>query len=534
MNPQDANLLTIDQAVKFINDEYKKDITSGNLNYLIKYGQIFRHLIDGSVYLSVIDIQEYYNNNDETKWKEKIDEKLNWELSFTNVKEYERTKHVHRLHPYKGKFIPQLVDYFLNQKVNGIKKEVFFSPGDIVIDPFCGSGTTLVQANELGIHAIGIDVSEFNALMSNIKVREHNLLHLQNTINELTRKLKIHFEDDSWKKFDKEFSGLLSEFNKNFFPTPEILYKIKKGEINIEQYSKEKVKIVIDQYNEILKIFKLNIFEPNPNKSYINKWFTPPVKNEIIFLVEQINKIDDEDLKQILRLILSRTVRSCRATTHSDLATLVEPVYTPYYCYKHNKICKPLFSLSYWWEFYSNDTVKRLSDFSKLRTSTSQYCITGDSRNIDISQSLREFDINLYTLLNNKKAKGIFTSPPYVGLIDYHEQHAYAYELFNIQRKDNLEIGSMSNGKGRYSREKYIEDISLVLRNSLKFLVDDCEIFIVANDNYNLYPEIAEKSSLLIVEEFLRPVLNRTEKDKSKYSEKIFRLHKKEGKNEFI
>jgi len=35
------------------------------------------------------------------------------DLSFANVSEYERTKHVHRLHPYLGKFIPQLVEVFL-------------------------------------------------------------------------------------------------------------------------------------------------------------------------------------------------------------------------------------------------------------------------------------------------------------------------------------------------------------------------------------------------------------------------------------
>ncbi|MGE0087128.1 MAG: DNA methyltransferase [Desulfococcaceae bacterium] len=41
--------------------------------------------------------------------------------------------------------------------MDDFKKDVYFKPGDIVLDPFCGSGTTLVQANEMGMHAIGID-----------------------------------------------------------------------------------------------------------------------------------------------------------------------------------------------------------------------------------------------------------------------------------------------------------------------------------------------------------------------------------------
>ena len=115
---------------------------------------------------------------------------LNWNLSFSEYKESETTKHVHRLHSYKGKFIPQLVEYFLDQHTDNFKKKSFFSAGDIILDPFCGSGTTLVQASELNLHSIGIDVSAFNAFMGNIKVGKYNIDDIRNAANIITKNLK--------------------------------------------------------------------------------------------------------------------------------------------------------------------------------------------------------------------------------------------------------------------------------------------------------------------------------------------------------
>ena len=84
-----------------------------------------------------------------------IDLELSW--SERDLPERERTKHVHRLHPYLGKFIPQLVETLLARHV---------PPRGRVLDPFAGSGTTLVQSLESGRAATGVDIAAFNCLLS--------------------------------------------------------------------------------------------------------------------------------------------------------------------------------------------------------------------------------------------------------------------------------------------------------------------------------------------------------------------------------
>ena len=47
--------------------------------------------------------------------------------------------------------------------------------GGRVLDPFAGSGTTLVQALEQGYDATGVDVASFNCLLMRVKTRPYNL-----------------------------------------------------------------------------------------------------------------------------------------------------------------------------------------------------------------------------------------------------------------------------------------------------------------------------------------------------------------------
>lgn len=67
----------------------------------------------------------------------------------------------HGIHPYPAKFIPQIPRTLID----------LFHPGDDspVLDPFCGSGTTNVEAFEMGLPSVGIDLNPLAALVAKVK-----------------------------------------------------------------------------------------------------------------------------------------------------------------------------------------------------------------------------------------------------------------------------------------------------------------------------------------------------------------------------
>lgn len=522
------NLVNFKEASDWASKYLKRKITTSNISYLVQYARIKNHGSNGNPLVNLEELKAYYDSFDKEKqWKQKLGDDLNWNLSFVEYKESERTKHVHRLHPYKGKFIPQLVEYFLDDHVDDFKRQVFFDKGDIVLDPFCGSGTTLVQANELGMHAVGIDISAFNAMISNTKIAKHQIHKLKKCIQEITGGLLGFQAEHNNTEFEEHLLAKLSDYNHKWFPSPEYKIKVRRGEINEIEYAKKKERDFLKIYFDLIEKYDIQITQDETD-TFLDKWFLNPVREELDIVFNEIRNIQDVNLKRTLAIILSRTARSCRATTHADLGTLKEPVTTTYYCKKHGKICKPIFSIIGWWRRYTVDTIKRIVQFDKLRTDTLQVCLTGDSREMDIIAAAKQKNRQLADLIECRKFKGIFSSPPYVGLIDYHEQHAYSYEIFGFERRDHKEIGPLSKGQGKEARDSYIEGIAAVLINCKKYLVEDYNVFLVANDKFNLYPDIAKLAEMEIVNRYKRPVLNRVEKDRTNaYSEIIFHFKEK-------
>lgn len=374
------------------------------------------------------------------------------DLSFANVREYERTKHVHRLHPYLGKFIPQLVEVFLKN---------YFKKGNWILDPFLGSGTTLIEANVLGMSSAGIEISHFNCLIAEIKTKKYDIPLLEKEVKDILYKTK-------------EYSRWLT-----------------KGETQLTFLNKSYKKYQTES-------------------EYLNTWLSDRALQEVLFYKDKIKNYQNQD---ILKIILSRTTRSARLIPHYDLARPKKPIREKYYCIKHRRICEPVNEAMKFINRYSWDTIRRIKEFDRLRTNNPMKVIQGDSR---------EIDFNKVEGYKGGKFDGIFTSPPYVGLIDYHDQHRYAYELFGFANNDIKEIGPASKGRSEEAKEKYKKDIIAVFQNMNKFLKPKAKIFIVVNDRDNLYPEVASACGYTIEKIYHRPVLMRTERDNARFSESIY------------
>lgn len=82
----------------------------------------------------------------------------------TTERERQATRYsAHGLHEYKGKFNPQVVRAIGN--ILGLPEDA------TILDPFCGSGTTILECAHLGWNAVGVDRNPLAARITNSKIR---------------------------------------------------------------------------------------------------------------------------------------------------------------------------------------------------------------------------------------------------------------------------------------------------------------------------------------------------------------------------
>jgi hypothetical protein len=205
----------------------------------------------------------------------------------------------------------------------------------------------------------------------------------------------------------------------------------------------------------------------------------------------------------VLRVVLARAARSARRTAHFDLDFPRAPQRSEYWCHKHRKTCKPVGEARHFLCRYALDTLARVREFSRVRARGRQAeVLHGDARELDFGA---RFD-------------GVVTSPPYPGLIDYHEQHRYAYELLGLEECRELELGK---GTSKAALAAYSDGIAAVFANVRQALKPGAPVVIVINDRRELYPEILERVGLRLEERYRRHVNRRTGRRSGEFYEDI-------------
>lgn len=104
---------------------------------------------------------------------------------------HEQTYLTHGLHKYPAKFFPELPKWLIQK---------YSKKGDIILDPFMGSGTTNIESLMLGRNSIGIDIDPFARFLSRIKTTKLDLKKLQEAQKDIFQLLPKY----DYKNINKE------------------------------------------------------------------------------------------------------------------------------------------------------------------------------------------------------------------------------------------------------------------------------------------------------------------------------------------
>lgn len=162
---------------------------------------------------------------------------------------------LHDIHEYRGKFFPQLVRSLINTV--GLPK------GAVVLDPMCGSGTTNCEARVMGMKTLGLDLNPLSVLVAQTKT---GLLSLR----------------------PETFRGQIET----------VLLEVQKAPSSTIALS--------DKWDE-------------KDYSYLLRWFDVRALEEIVRILNVIDRIEDEKIKTLLKLNLSNIVRAVSWQKDTDL-----------------------------------------------------------------------------------------------------------------------------------------------------------------------------------------------------------------------
>lgn len=151
----------------------------------------------------------------------------------------------HNFHSFPAKFPPQLSRLFI---------ENLTSPGDLVLDPMAGSGTTIVEAMSTGRTGLGFDIDPLALLISKVKITPLDPIAVERQAHRVAQEAELSLLHSS--KIEKELK---------------------------------------DRFDE-------------DTKAFVDYWFSDETQIELMGLLLQIEKVRDPDIRDFLKLTLSAII----------------------------------------------------------------------------------------------------------------------------------------------------------------------------------------------------------------------------------
>ena len=194
--------------------------------------------------------------------------------SFRDAKRSQTTALTHNYHRYPAKFIPQIVQKLIED----------YAPNknQIILDPFGGCGTTLIEAKLSGHKSIGFDINPVAKLITQTKTTAIKPITLANSRNKFLRyyenapqisyahhqRINYWFDEPTIQELDKIYSAIneIKDYNVRRFYLCCFSHNLK----NCSRWLMKSIKPTIDK-DKIL---------PDPKKTFLQHLDSMIKKNE--------------------------------------------------------------------------------------------------------------------------------------------------------------------------------------------------------------------------------------------------------------
>ncbi len=306
----------------------------------------------------------------------------------------------HGLHEYRGKFNPQMV--------RAVANLLGLSVGDRIWDPFCGSGTVLLEARHQGFDAVGVDLNPLAVDITNAKL-----------------------------------SAIWAD--------PRLLETAAYRVVERVQSRGKKITEGTPENRTIEETVGQGWLERFPCPEYLLSWFPIPVLAQLVVILESIDEVAPPSLRDVFRIVMSDILRAVSWQDPGDLRVRRRKNPAPNYPATEVFVSALRSRV---------DTVLAAQKHISTRLGW-QSAFLGDSGDVNsLNKSARGF--------LEDGVRCILSSPPYATALPYIDTHRLSIALFGmatvqeIRHLDSSLVGSRElQTRERLSLEEAIENNGL-------------------------------------------------------------------------